>query len=113
MTDTGKLRPGSLDLSGHRALIDGCLKNRVPFFWRTPGTMLIRIRGLPDVLRDVLEAGFRISGLEGFYLEGDLIAPQLDLTYDAGRDARTALEALVSWPEGVWVDVTLSPRDTN
>ena len=77
--------------------------------WCTPGTMLIRIIGLPDVLHEVVAAGHEILGLEGFDLQVDgYHVPRLDLIYDRGSCGETAFEALAKWPANVWVDVTLT-----
>jgi hypothetical protein len=96
-------------LWAHRLLIDACLKHRVPFFWRGPGTMLIAGTGIADVLRAVLAGGSaQLLGLEGFQLEGSAIRPRLDLIFDVQRDpSRDPFAVIASWGDSVWIDATL------
>ena len=96
----------SVDLATHRTLIEACLRNGVPFFWRGPGTMLISGRGLRDVILDVLESGEEILGLEGFELEGQVIHPRIDLIFDSKTRA-DPLAAIAQWDQDIWVDVML------
>jgi hypothetical protein len=47
-----------------RVLIDACLANGVPFFWRSPGTLLVARSGLHAVLNTVIAKGPRCSDLK-------------------------------------------------
>jgi hypothetical protein len=54
------------DLTAHNVLIAACLKHRVPFFWRSPGTLLISGKGIRTVLEQSGERwthDFRIGGI--------------------------------------------------
>ena len=95
-----------------RVLIDACLRHRVPFFWRGPGTMLISIKGASPVLRDVTARGYPMLGVEGFELDGTVIHPRLDLIFDAESrpDVSDPVAVLAGWPDDVWIDVVVGPR---
>src|SRR5438093_8482033 len=94
-------------LHEHRVLIDACLRNRVPFWWRDPGTLLISVTGIAAVRRDVLTSGWKVIGLEGFELEGSDIHPRLDLIFDSDRrpDVTDVAAVVERWPREIWVDV--------
>jgi hypothetical protein len=100
----------SPNLDRHRTIIDACLRHQVPFFWRTPGTLLIAATGVVEVLRDLVAHGYRVLGYEGFDLDGAKVHPRLDLIYDAERrpDVVDPTEIVSGWPEDVWVDVALT-----
>jgi hypothetical protein len=93
----------------HRLLIDICLRHRVQFFWQGPGLLLISRKGITLVLADLAGRGIRVVGLEGFELDGKVVHPRLDLIFDADRlpGFPTPLEAIETWPNDVWVDVTI------
>src|SRR5438552_8843489 len=99
----------SIDLTAHRVLIEACLKKRVAFFWRGPGTLLIASPGIQDVLREVMAQGNDVLGLEGFELESSDIHPRLDLIYDASRrpDILDPSSVVATWSGEIWVGVTL------
>jgi len=92
----------------HRLLINSCLNNGVPFFWKGSGTLLIASSGIQQVLRDVIAKGFDVVGLEGFEIANPQIHPRLDVIFDAAR--RPTLDPF-SFVEGsagdLWFDVTL------
>jgi hypothetical protein len=100
-------------------LIDACLRNRVPYSWRSPGTMLIARSGAPDVLRDVSSKGHKILGFDGFELEGGFIRPRMDLTFDQERQpGADPLDIVASWPNDpspneLWIDVVLQLAAAN
>lgn len=101
------------DLREHRALIDACLHRRIPFFWQSPGTLLISGSGVADVVELVEAGGYRVLGFEGFELEGPSVRPRIDLIVDfaiSGDRGRPA-DAIADWPDDVWVDVTLREPD--
>lgn len=95
-----------------RVLIEACLKHRVPFFWRTPGTMLISAKGMRTVLKEVSAEGYRVLGMEAFELESPDVHPRLDLIFDASLQTEIEDPSVVAanWPEDLWVDVTLATR---
>jgi hypothetical protein len=102
MTGDGATKP-------QRLLIEACLDNEVPFFWRGPGTLLIKRSGLGKVLPVVTAAGAAVLGFEGFELESTDLHPRLDLIVDAtvrplGLDPSSAIS---HWPADIWVDVAL------
>jgi hypothetical protein len=72
-----------IDLTRHRLLIEACLRHRVRFFWRSPGTLLIDGRGIRAVIDDLQSTGQVVIGLEGFELESTIIHPRIDLIFDA------------------------------
>jgi hypothetical protein len=94
-------------------LIDACLQHRVPFFWRGPGTLLIRGSGISAVLRTALISGeARLLGLEGFELDGSDVRPRIDLIFDVERTPdEDPYAAIASWGEDVWIDARLAPSD--
>lgn len=93
-----------------RALVGSCLDTGVPFFWLSPGTLLIKKSGLASVVPKVVAAGGKILGFEGFKLDGSDVCPQLDLIVDFERRRSGAepLEAISDWPEDIWVDVAMA-----
>jgi hypothetical protein len=94
----------------HRLLIDLCLRHLVNFFWLGPGLLLISRKGVALVLEDLADRGIRVVGLEGFDLDGKDVHPRLDLIFDADRlpGFPAPQEAIETWPEDVWVDVTIA-----
>ena len=100
---------------GQRALIEACLANGVPFFWRGPGTLLIARLGVPEVLQQVTAQGGTVLGLEGFEMASSDIHSRLDLIRDLsyGTDMPDPLVVLAEWPNNVWVDVTLQVPSSN
>jgi hypothetical protein len=94
----------------HRLLIEICLQHLVQFFWQGPGLLLISRRGIAQVLNDLADRGIRVLGLEGFDLDGKDVHPRLDLIFDVDRlpGFPVPLEAIETWPEDVWVDVTIA-----
>ena len=94
---------------GQRALIEACLANGVPFFWRSRGTLLIAPSGVIDVVRSIMAGGLDVLGFEGFELHGAVIHPRIDLIFDAERrpDITDPLALLAEWPPDVWIDVTV------
>ena len=100
-----------IDLTRHRLLIEACLRHRVRFFWRSPGTLLIDGRGIRAVIDDLQSTGQAVIGLEGFELESTIIHPRIDLIFDAfSRSDVGPVEILDEWPREVWIDVTLEKR---
>ena len=95
--------------TGQRVLMDACLSHRVPFCWRTPGTLLIAVGGLRAAVAEANSQGLRLLGLEAFELAGAAIHPRLDLVVDLSRlpAGVDPLAVADSWPRDVWVDVTL------
>lgn len=103
------MKPSVTVPSEHRVLIDLCLQHLVQFFWQGPGLLLISRRGISIVLDDLSQRGIPVLGLEGFELDGKEVHPRLDLIFDADRipGFPTAQEAIETWPEDVWIDVTI------
>lgn len=97
-------------MDGQRVLIEACLKLGIPFFWRTPGTMLISGKGIRSVLKEVAAQGHKILGLEAFELESTDIHPRLDLIFDASRRPEIDDPSTIAadWPKDLWIDVTLA-----
>jgi hypothetical protein len=93
----------------HRLLIELCFRHLVHFFWQGPGLLLISRKGLLQVLRDLEAGGAFILGLEGFEVDGVGVHPRLDLVFDSGRvpGFPTPQEVIETWPDDVWVDVTV------
>jgi hypothetical protein len=89
------------------AIAEACMRLRVPFYWRSPGTMLIAGTGLGDVLQILAEQGLPAIGLEGFEMVPPDITPRLDLIYDAERSGSDARTFSAEWPSHVWVDIVL------
>jgi hypothetical protein len=102
------------DLIEHRALIAACLRHRVPFFWRGPGTMLIASPGIEAVFAEVTSQGFEILGIEGFKVD-PAVRPQLDMIVDntAGHPHRDPATTARSWGDDIWIDVALAPRGSS
>lgn len=95
------------DLASHRMIIDICLRRGTPFFWHSPGTLLISPDGIVDVLRDVSDV-CEVIGAEGFELEGATIHPRLDLIFDSDRTPdRRPVDIVRTWGPDVWVDLTI------
>lgn len=97
-----------------RLLIDTCLQRGVPFWWRSPGTLLISGAGARDIINRVESSGQKVIGLEGFELESAVIHPRLDLIYDASISPGGAAAAATEWGEEIWIDITLgTPRQSD
>jgi hypothetical protein len=98
------------DLTAHKVLIAACLKHRVPFFWRSPGSLLISGKGIRTVLEQVVSDGNTILGLEGFELESSVIHARIDLIFDASRrpEGTDPIQIVSDWSAEVWVDAFLS-----
>jgi len=56
----------------------------VPFFWRSPGTLLIRITGAAAVLHEIMQAGREVIGLERVRPTSNFVLPRLDMIYASG-----------------------------
>jgi hypothetical protein len=96
-------------LQEQRFLVEACFELRVPFVWLSPGTFLIRSSGVPSVIGLAEKAGWRVLGLDGFELEGDVVRPRLDLIFDAERTPdRSPVEVAESWGSNVWIDLTIA-----
>jgi hypothetical protein len=97
------------DLEDHRLIIDSCLRHGIPFTWHGRGTLLIHSRGVPVVTADVIRAGYRILGLEGFDVD-PRIRPRLDLIFDnsSSPEFRDPIGAEGLWTDDVWVDLTIT-----
>lgn len=95
--------------SEHRLLIDLCLQHLVVFLWQGPGLLLISRKRLSAVLDDLANRGIPVVGLEGFELDDQEVHPRLDLIFDADRlpGFPTPREAIETWRDDVWVDVTI------
>ena len=93
-----------------RLLMELCLEHVVYFVWQGPGLLRIDRTGLDVILNDIVGRGIPILGLEGFELNGKEVHPRLDLIFDADRVPAfpPALEAFQTWPEEIWVNVTIS-----
>ncbi|TFC02312.1 hypothetical protein [Cryobacterium sp. MDB2-33-2] len=92
-----------------RLLVEACLDNGIPFFWRGPGTLLIAGAGMNALLPAVADAGASVIGLEGFEMASTEIHPPIDLIFDAQRrpDVLDLTSAIAHWPTDIWIDVTL------
>lgn len=101
-----------VDLTRHRSLIEACLRHGVPFFWRSPGTLLIASPGIEAVLADVISQGFEVHGTEGFKMD-PVIHPQIHMIVDntAGHPYRDPATTARSWGDDIWIDVALAPND--
>jgi hypothetical protein len=97
------------ELTEHRALIDACLRHRVPFTWHGPGALLIESRAIGVILRDVAAEGFKVLGIEGFDVDPS-IRPRLDLILDntAGHPYRDPAVEGQTWGDEIWIDVTIA-----
>jgi len=94
-----------------RVVIEACLRNGVPFWWRGRGTLLVNGDGVPSVLADIEARGETVIGLEGFELESTIIHPRIDLIYDADTAMRGGAVAVATeWGPDVWLDVTLQGK---
>ena len=93
-----------------RLLIEICLDHLTPFFWQSPGLMLISRRGVARVMADLEQRGIRILGLEGFELDGAELHPRLDLIYDADRlpGFPSPGDFISTWSKDVWIDITIA-----
>jgi len=98
----------SWDHRAHLVIAETCLRLRVPFCWRGPGSILVAGTGISDVLQRLNQDGHRVIGLEAFEMELPDIHPQLDLIFDADRSPSGAAEVSAHWPHSVWVDIVLS-----
>ena len=85
------------------------MKIGVPFFWQAPGTLLVEIGGVEEVVRDVVQQDVELSGLEGFKID-PMIWPQLDqiASIDSLSNMERILEVARNWNKDAWVDITLS-----
>ena len=72
---------------------------------------MISRKGIETVIRDVVTAGHKVLGYEGFELDGAVIHPRLDLIYDVERrpDVSDPTQVVARWPDDIWVDVVLAP----
>ena len=95
-----------------RVLIDVCLVSGIPFFWQSPGTLLIMRSRIEEVLHLVEAAGEVVLGLEGFELDS-AVHPRMDLIFDVDRGGENPdpIAAVSAWSPDVWIDVTLKSRD--
>ncbi|WP_433673747.1 hypothetical protein [Microbacterium gorillae] len=93
----------------HAALAQICVDLGAAFVWFSPGTMTIDKRYVRDVLAELTRRNIRVLGAEGFELRGKEIWPQLDMIYavDVSNVKGTLSEVVESWPDSVWVDLTL------
>ena len=55
---------------------------------------------------DLLEAGVIVLGFEGFKMNA-AIHPQLDRIVSDSEHAADPLQAISSWEDGLWVDITI------
>jgi hypothetical protein len=95
-----------------RLLIDLCLRFLTRFFWQGPGLLLIDRGGIVPVLQELEHRDVAVLGLEGFELDGADVLPRLDLVFDSERvpGFPTPQEAIETWPDSVWIDVTIGPK---
>jgi hypothetical protein len=81
-----------------------------PIFLAEPWLLLISRKGIKLVLDQLASRDIPVLGLEGFELHGSDVRPLLDLIYD--KDGVTGfpepVEVIQTWPEDVWIDVTIS-----
>lgn len=93
-----------------RLLVEVCLQHLIAFLWRGPGLLLVSRQGLPTLLSVLASKRVRVLGMEAFELEGAAVHPRLDLIYDADRlpGFPSPDEVIETWPDDVWVDVTIS-----
>lgn len=91
----------------HAILVEICVDLGAAFVWFSQGTMTIDKSNLQDVLAELARRNIRVLGAEGFELRGKEIWPQLDMIWDSGRWKSPVAAAVESWPEQVWVDLTL------
>jgi hypothetical protein len=93
----------------HRLLIDLCLLNNVPFYWSGPGLLLISRRGIGQVLEELSRRRIPVLGLDGFEFDGKELTSRMDLIFDSeiSPSTLTPTKLVSTWPEGIWVDVTL------
>ena len=90
----------------HLLLAEICMELRVPFYWASPGTVLLDGRGAKEVVRVLIERGHGIVGMEGFEAGRFMHIALLDHIYTSGtgpwKDAQTALS---EWSDAVWVHI--------
>lgn len=93
----------------HRLLIELCLQLEVAFLWFGHGLLIIDRKGLACVLATLDKQAAEVVGLDGFELDGRDVHPRLDLIYDSARlpGFPSPAEVIQTWPEDVWVDVTI------
>jgi hypothetical protein len=93
-------------------IIQACLRIGVPFFWRSPGTLLVEQSGVDEVVKDVIHQGRKLLGFEGFRMDPS-IWPQLDciLSVDTRDDFDDVLARVRSWNQDIWVDMTFDSPD--
>ena len=94
-----------------RVVMEACLRNGVPFWWRGRGTLLVAGEGAPGVLTDIESLGETVIGLEGFELGSTIIHPRIDLIYDRDTAIRGGAVAVATeWGPDVWLDVTVQMK---
>lgn len=94
-----------------RLLIEACFASGAPFYWSSPGTLMIRKSELAPVLAQVVKSGRTVLGFEGFEFDGFEVHPQLHLIADFGTGSERLedlLAAISGWPDGAGVDVTIA-----
>ena len=86
-----------------RLLIEACLDNGVPFFWKGPGTLLIAQAGMSALLPAITAARASVIGFEGFEMESADIHPRLDLMFEAARrpDILNPVSVILDWPADI------------
>jgi hypothetical protein len=94
-------------VSRHRVVIDACLAEGVPFFWRGEGSLLVSGVGLLRVLGRLQADGASILGLDGFEIETADLHPRIDLIFDSSTTTGTPGEVAATWGPDIWVDITL------
>lgn len=101
-----------------RLIVQACLDHGVQVFWRTRGTLLVEKAGIPLILPELLAAGYKVLGFEGFEIDSTHIHPRIDLIFDSDSQPRLdPVGGIADWPDDIWVDITIQslgigPADT-
>ena len=90
----------------HLLIAEICMDLAVPFFWQSHGALFVNGKGARDVVRVLMERGYRLLGVEGFEIPM-AIHPRIDLLYSSSNAYPNALAAVSDWEEEVWVDISI------
>ena len=93
----------------HLLIAEICMDLGVPFFWQSRGSLFVNGKGARDVVRVLMERGYRLLGVEGFEIPM-AIHPRIDLLYSSSNAYPNALAAVSDWEEQVWVDISVDEK---
>lgn len=91
-----------------RLIVNACLSHGVQAFWQTQGTLLVEKAGIAEIMPELLAAGVKVLGFEGFEMESTDIHPRIDLIFVSGsRPDVDPVVGIAEWADDIWVDIAL------